>query len=225
MYQLTRNGASLGMTEAPTYIKQSPNGCFILCPEPEASGIVYGGTVYHLQGRDALEAAETVALEEVDAGRKIAEAQEAVTTAVQLTGQISVAARLYVQAAADIPDAAALEMPSLFRTWAEVLAEGKPLAKDTIINDGGTLYRVVQAGGVTPQEHQPPHGEGMLAVYRPIDAAHEGTQADPIPYVYGMDCIQGKYYSLAGAVYLCKADMPACVWPPDTAGLWQWEVA
>ena len=80
-------------------------------------------------------------------------------------------------------------------------------------------------GGVTPQEHQPPHGEGMLAVYRPIDATHEGTQDDPIPYVFGMDCRQGKYYSLAGALYLCKTDMPACVWPPDTAGLWQWEVA
>ena len=25
------------------------------------------------------------------------------------------------------------------------------------------------------------------------------------------------------AVYLAKADMPNCVYPPDTAGLWQWE--
>ncbi|MFQ9555837.1 MAG: hypothetical protein ACLR1P_07745 [Oscillospiraceae bacterium] len=26
-----------------------------------------------------------------------------------------------------------------------------------------------------------------------------------------------------GAVYLAKADMPNCVYPPDTARLWQWE--
>lgn len=224
MYQLTRNGASLGMTEAPTYIKQAENGSFVLCPEPEASGIVYGGTVYHLEGRDDL-AAETVALVEIDAGQKIAEAQETVVASAKLTGQISVAARLYVQTATDIPDAAALEMPGLFRSWAEALADGTLLPQGTIINDDGTLYRVAQAGGVTPQEHQPPHGEGMLAVYRPIDVAHSGTKEDPIPWVYGMDCSQGKYYSWAGAISLCRADMPACVWPPDAAGVWQWEAA
>lgn len=223
MYQLTRNGASLGMTEAPTFIKQAKNGCFILCPEPEASGIVYANAVYHLLGREDMAGAETVTLDEVDAGQKIAEAQEIVSTAAKLTGQVSVAAQLFVRAAADIPDDAALKMPSLFRTWEEALASGTPLAKDTIINDGGTLYRVVSAGGVTPQEHQPPHGEGMLAVYRPIDAAHDGTLGDPIPWVYGMDCSQGKYYGYNGNLYLCKLDMPACVWPPDTAGLWQWE--
>lgn len=225
MYQLTKNGASCGMTEAPTYIKQAENGCYVLCPEPEASGIAYGSTVYHLQGRDALEGAETVTLEEVDAGQKIVEAQEAVSTAAKITGQVSVAAQLFVQAATDIPDDAALKMPGLFRTWEEALAAGTPLAQNAIINDGGTLYRVAQAGGVTPQEHQPPHGEGMLAVYRPIDTAHAGTQSDPIPWVYGMDSSQGKYYSYNGTVYLCKLDMPACVWPPDTTGLWQWEVA
>ena len=30
-------------------------------------------------------------------------------------------------------------------------------------------------------------------------------------------------YSYKGALYLAKADMPNCVYPPDTAGLWQWE--
>ena len=223
MYKITRGGAFLGMTEAPTYIKQSEDGCFILCPEPEASGISYAGTVYHLLGREAIEGAETVAVQNVDAGAEITETNAAMAASTKLAGQMSVAARLYVQASPDIPDDAALGMPDLFRTWEEVLAAGAPLAQNTIINDGGTLYRVVQAGGVTPQQHQPPHGEGMLAVYRPIDTAHTGTQEDPIPWVYGMDCAQGKYYSYNGAVYLCNADMPACVWAPDTAGLWQWE--
>ena len=49
----TRDGKSLGMTEAPTYIKQAENGCYVLCPEPEASGIAISGVPYRLMGREA----------------------------------------------------------------------------------------------------------------------------------------------------------------------------
>lgn len=83
------------------------------------------------------------------------------------------------------------------------------------------MYRVVQA--VTPQAHQEPGGEGMLAVYRPIDREHAGTLEDPIPWVYGMDCAAGLYYSHEGCMYLCKGDMKPCVWAPGSAGVWQWE--
>ena len=68
MYKITRDGASLGLTERPTYIKQAPNGCLVLCPESEATGIVWEGTPLHLLGRDELEGAETVMLEEMDSG-------------------------------------------------------------------------------------------------------------------------------------------------------------
>ena len=57
MYKITRDGASLGLTERPTYIKQAPNGCLVLCPESEAVGIVWEGTPLHLLGRDELEGA------------------------------------------------------------------------------------------------------------------------------------------------------------------------
>ena len=76
----------------------------------------------------------------------------------------------------------------------------------------------------TPIGSQPPHGEGMLAIYRPIDEGHAGTQGDPIPWVYGMDCHTGSYYGYGGVTYLCKGDMLPCVWYPDS-GIWQWEVA
>ena len=106
----------------------------------------------------------------------------------------------------------------------EALAAGATLAQNSIVNDGGTLYRVVSAGGVIPQAHQPPHGEGMLAVYRPIDESHAGTLEDPIPWVYGMDCHAGVYFSYNGHIYQVAegGDMVPCTWPPDTAGLWQW---
>ena len=55
------------------------------------------------------------------------------------------------------------------------------------------MYRVMQA--TVPQAHQVPGGEGMLAIYRPIDREHAGTAEDPIPWVYGMDCLAGLYYS------------------------------
>ncbi len=223
MFKIIKDGTSLGMTEAPTYVRQAENGCFVLCQEGQATGIAYGGTVYHLLGREALEGAESVILEETDAGAEIQAAGESAANNAKLSGQLSAAAKLYVQAATDVPDETALEMPDLFKTWEEVLEAGKTVAENSIINDGGTLYRVVAEGGVLPQEHQPPHGEGMLAVYRPIDTAHTGTLEDPIPWVYGMDCTEGLYYSYNATVYLCKANMTPCVWAPGTAGLWQWE--
>lgn len=223
MFKIIKDGTSLGMTEAPTYVRQAENGCFVLCQEGQATGIDYGGTVYHLLGREALEGAESVILEETDAGAEIQAAGESAANNAKLSGQLSAAAKLYVQAATDVPDETALEMPDLFKTWEEVLEAGKTVAENSIINDGGTLYRVVATGGVLPQEHQPPHGEGMLAVYRPIDTTHTGTLEDPIPWVYGMDCTEGLYYSYNATVYLCKANMTPCVWAPGTAGLWQWE--
>lgn len=128
-----------------------------------------------------------------------------------------------VQAAPTMSDKQALTMPDLFPTWEQVLEAGEPLGKDTIVNDGGTLYRVVQ-DNTTPQAGQPPHGEGMLAVYRPIDVGSTGGADDPIPWLYGMDCYEGKYYSYKGKTYLCKQNMTPCVWAPNTPGLWQWEV-
>lgn len=223
MFKIIKDGTSLGMTEAPAYVRQAENGCFVLCQEAEATGIAHNGTVYHLLGREALEGAESVILEAADAGAEIQAAGESAANNAKLSGQLSAAAKLYVQAATDVPDETALEMPDLFKTWEEVLAAGQNVAQNAIINDGGTLYRVVAAGGVLPQEHQPPHGEGMLAVYRPIDTAHAGTLEDPIPWVYGMDCTEGLYYSHNATVYLCKANMTPCVWAPGTAGLWQWE--
>lgn len=71
MFKIIRGDGSIGMTEAPTYVKRAENGCFVLCPEPEASGIAFEGTVYHLAGREALEGVETVALEQIDSGAEL----------------------------------------------------------------------------------------------------------------------------------------------------------
>ena len=149
-----------------------------------------------------------------------------VETAQQVVaGPVTAAAVAFAAIATEIPDTMALEMPSLFPTWDEVLAAGQLIPQGRIIEKDGVLYRVAQAGGVTPQAHQVPGGDGMLAVYRPIDQGHAGTEDDPIPWVYGMDCSTGLYYSYEGAIYKCAGDMKPCTWPPDTAdpSFWQWE--
>lgn len=128
----------------------------------------------------------------------------------------------------ELPDGLALDMaeaaPDCFPNWEDVLREGAELAQGRVIEKGGQLYRVMQP--VMPQAHQEPGGEGMLAVYRPIDREHAGTLEDPIPWVYGMDCLAGLYYSYEGAVYRVAVggNMIPCVWAPGTPGLWQWEL-
>ena len=81
MFQIIRtsDGKKLGMTEAPIYVKQAENGCYILCPEPEALGIAFAGTPYRLLGREAPEGVgelDAVMLEETDAGPLVSAAHE-----------------------------------------------------------------------------------------------------------------------------------------------------
>lgn len=119
--------------------------------------------------------------------------------------QMQAAMMAFAATSASIPDTYAVDMPDLFPTWEDVLSDGNPLAKGAVINDGGQLYRVNQDQTI-PQEHQPPHGEGMTAVYVPINKTHAGTLDDPIPAVKGMEYTYGLYYldPEDQKIYLCK---------------------
>lgn len=122
-----------------------------------------------------------------------------------------------------IPDEEALKQPrTLVRTWNEVLTAGVQLERGDKILLGEQLYNVEQPH--TPLEQYPPDGDGMLAIYRPINPAHAGTLEDPIPWAYGMDCEAGKHYLYEDAVYRVTdgGDMKPCTWAPDS-GIWQWE--
>lgn len=84
---------------------------------------------------------------------------------------------------------------------------------------------------VTAIENQPPDAAGLLAVYRPLSVDPEtgkepdGSREHPFAFLYGMDVTKDSYYTYEGKLWLARADMPACVWAPGTAGLWQWEEA
>lgn len=139
--------------------------------------------------------------------------------------QSNIFVRSMAATATTLTDEVARSIPDLLSSWEELLAAGQPIQPGVCLTYNGQVYRMVQPSAVTPQAHQPPGGEGMLAVYRPIDREHAGTQADPIPWVSGMDCLEGKYYSYNGKIYRVAegGTMAPCNWPPDTSGLWQWD--
>ena len=79
------DGTVLALTEDVTYIKKADNGCYILCPEPDASGISYAGTPYQLFDRDQiLDDAESVILEPTDIGGWIMGAKAAIEDADEM---------------------------------------------------------------------------------------------------------------------------------------------
>ena len=113
----------------------------------------------------------------------------------------------------------------LFTDW----AAGQTYAKGYRLAHKGIVYEVMQE--VTSLENQPPDAAGLLAVYRPLSVDPEtgeepdGSREHPFAFLYGMDVTKDSYYSYEGKLWLARADMPACVWVPGTAGLWQWEEA
>lgn len=129
MFRIIKDGAGIGLTENLNYIKKAENGCYVLCPEPDASGIAFDGTVYHLLGRDALEGVETVSLEVVDGGNEITKAAEA--------GGIMF---VTLAEAGSIDTVTAAEHAELFAEWAY------PIAYKTgqIRRFGGVLYKCIQ---------------------------------------------------------------------------------
>ena len=77
----------------------------------------------------------------------------------------------FAAGATALTDEQALGMASVFPTWPEGVNADGQYVQGQVVQDEGQLYRVMQPT-VTPVENQPPHGEGMLAVYRPIEVEH-----------------------------------------------------
>ena len=147
MFRITKDGASLGMTEAPTYIKRAPNGCLVLCPENEATGISWEGKVYGLLGREELPGVPAIMLEQVDGGGELYKASE--------TGGI-----MFVTLAegGQIDHATAAEHTELFAPWACPVS----YAVGQIRQHGGKLYKCLQAH--TSQEGWTPDAAPSLWV-------------------------------------------------------------
>ena len=163
MFRIIRGGESIGMTETPNYIKQIENGCYNLCPEPEASGIVFEGTVYHLLDRPALEGVDTVMLEAADAGAEIVKATEA--------GGIMF---VTMAEAGQIDNTTAAEHADLFAPWAYPVN----YTAGNIRRYGGKLYCCVK--NHTSQEDWTPEAAASLWTVTADPAEEWPTWSQPI---------------------------------------------
>ncbi len=198
MYKITKNGYGLAMTEAPTYIKKAANGCYVLCPEPEAQGIAYNGQVFHLLGREEMEDVETVMLEETDAGEEISRAAEA--------GSIMF---VTLAEAGNIDGAAAAEHAELFAPWAyPVKYKTGQIRRYT----DGKLYRCVQDH--TSQEDWTPDAASSLwaVAADPAEAWPAWSQPVGAHDAYAKDSRtshNGKHWA---------SDLDGNVWEPGIYG-------
>lgn len=148
------------------------------------------------------------------------QAAEMVITQKQLQAEEGQALReqlMLSRIAVDMDDGDVARYALAWPAW----TAGERYVQGQVVTHHGVLYRVQQ--DVDALEHQPPDAVGMLAIYRPVVIGNAGTLDDPIPFIYGMHVSNGLYYSYEDVVYLAMTDMPACVWAPGTAGLWQWE--
>lgn len=102
----------------------------------------------------------------------------------------------------------------------------KEYIKGEILKDpeGGLYYEVVE----NHKSNETYPIATTFAYYRLIELSHSGTLKDPIPYPEQegivVNVVSGLYYSYKGSIYKAAADMPHCVYPPDTEGMWQWEL-
>lgn len=100
---------------------------------------------------------------------------------------------------------------------------GQTYSANKRLSHDGITYVVMQE--VTAQEHQPPGGTGMLAVYRPVGVAGEpeadGSPEHPFTLVAGMEGVAGKYYRYAGGLWECLRAMQNILesWLPGNPGM------
>ena len=97
-------------------------------------------------------------------------------------------------------DNEALSIQDMFPTFDEVI--GKPLTAGFKLQDGGKLYKVIQAH--TAQADWKP--SETPALYGLVTESHAGTLEDPIPYERNMVLEKGKYYTQYGVTYKCVTD-------------------
>lgn len=72
MYKIFSDNSLLGYVENPTYIYLNPNnGCYNATTKDKATGIVFNGEVYNLEGTSGLDKPNTALIVEVDSGEVV----------------------------------------------------------------------------------------------------------------------------------------------------------
>lgn len=146
MYKIIKDGATVGLTGAPNYIKKLDNGCYGLCSEQEAQGVAFNGVPYQLADRAEMGGLEAVTVAEVNE--------------IDVTSDHLAAAQVFVEQAevGSIDDNTALQHKGLFEAW----RAGAECAAGSIRQYGEKLYKCLQAH--TSQDNWSPDATPALWV-------------------------------------------------------------
>ena len=95
---------------------------------------------------------------------------------------------------------------------------GKSYKTGEIVTDPANGQHYILCQDTEAVEHYPPHGEGLLAIYRPIPKRlSDGT----FIFVYGQNVFTGDVCRDAdGVPWIAKKDMLPCTWPPADGNEW-----
>lgn len=198
MYKIIKDGATVGLTGAPNYIKKLDNGCYGLCSEQEAQGVAFNGVPYQLADRAEMGGLEAVTVAEVNE--------------IDVTSDHLAAAQVFVEQAekGNVDEGIAAQHPELFAEW-----DGNSVAvydgtdgerPQTWVRgkESGLLYKCRKSH--TTQSDWPPELTPDLWVV--VNVSNAGAIDDPIPAERGMEYTYGLYYydSEDGGTYLCTRE-------------------
>ncbi len=126
MYRLMQNGVMVALGSDPRYIRMQANGSYGFCPREEAQGVAVDSTPYHLEGMDALEGAETVTIEAVEAK--------------SVVGDYQAGAKVFAEQAdaGNVDEATVSKHPDLFP---RLKGNGELVKAGTHVNWNGTVKR------------------------------------------------------------------------------------
>ena len=71
MFEVIKDGVRIALVINPTYICKSKNGCYALCSEGQAQGVVVDGVPYSIMGMSKMEDTEVVTLCRINGGKII----------------------------------------------------------------------------------------------------------------------------------------------------------
>ena len=137
MKSIIKNDVVIITVNNPTFVFQMENGCFGLCTEEKAQGVVIDGEVFHIKGTPALEGKEDVIVEEVSETQYAVESKKAKEEAENINAITFVT----LAEAGNIDEVTAGEHAEIFSEW----VSGVFYSVGNIRKYGGKLYKCLQA--------------------------------------------------------------------------------
>ncbi len=76
MYRFIKDSTVLSTLNNPKWITVYDNGCFGLCEQSDANGVLIDGTVYHIDGKNNILGTESVTMVEITEHQHLQEQKE-----------------------------------------------------------------------------------------------------------------------------------------------------